>query len=376
MKKTAEKKNDFDAIVLGCGAAGYGIALGLARERQKVLMVGRRLAGESTPASAGILDPYLDMQAPTPLFHLNRSAFYDYPSWLKFLKKTSGKDPKYEKFGMLYISFTRDDEKKAKIWYGWQKNAGIRVKKVSRSWIRKNEPGVQGAALSGLFYPQIGRVRPRRLLEVLKTAARRMGIRTVMFEGEPVLKISKGRAQGVFLGKRFFSAPKAVNATGAWAGLTRKAGSRLPVFPVRGQILLARGKKKLTRRILHDFRGNYIVPWRKNEYLLGSTVEKAGFIPKVTAAGFKKVKSGNEYLLPGLKEFKLAGKWAGLRPCAQDYLPIIGPSRIPNLYLACGYYRSGILISGYAGRLLARALKTGQIPSLLKPFAPKRFYRS
>ena len=118
--------------------------------------------------------------------------------------------------------------------------------------------------------------------------------------------------------------------------------------------------------------GGYIVPWDPGTLLLGSTVERAGFKAKTTAKGLRSIRRRTEKIVPGLKTARIVTSWAGLRPFPEDRLPIIGPAAVKGLYRAAGYYRSGILISGLAGALLARGIVTGRMPRRLKPFSPNR----
>jgi len=66
--------------------------------------------------------------------------------------------------------------------------------------------------------------------------------------------------------------------------------------------------------------------------------------------------------------------WAGLRPCASDNLPVLGPcDEIGGLFYATGHYRNGILLAPVTGDLIAEAVVTGVSSPLLGPFSPSRF---
>jgi glycine oxidase len=66
--------------------------------------------------------------------------------------------------------------------------------------------------------------------------------------------------------------------------------------------------------------------------------------------------------------------WAGLRPRLPDGLPAIGRfPDIPNLYVATGHYRNGILLGPLTGELVAD-LALGKKPRVpLDAFFPGRF---
>ena len=65
-------------------------------------------------------------------------------------------------------------------------------------------------------------------------------------------------------------------------------------------------------------------------------------------------------------------EWVGSRPVTSDGLPLIGPTRIPGLYVAGGHGMWGLTHGPITGRLLARAVATGAVPGVLRPFDPLR----
>lgn len=358
----------FDVILVGAGMAGLGTALGLAALKKKVLVISRSgLKGESSPAAGGILDPLLEMKPGSFFFPFCMKAFRAWPSDIKKLEKQAGQKTGYRACGMLYAALSEKDEKILNGRWKWQKKSGVRVQKLNRPQILNKEKLFSKNVRSGLFYPEIGRVQPRRLLKVMTNAAKKAGVKFVLANSPAQIKIHNGRAAGVMAGGDFYAAPAVVNAMGSWAGPT------VPVKPARGQILILKKNNLKIRNILHTVDGGYIVPWDPGTLLVGSTVEMAGFKPKVTAAGRKLVRAKNERLVPVLSKCKEVDSWAGLRPFPKDRLPLIGASRMPGLFIAGGYYRSGILIGLYAGRLLARGIVSGKMPQELKRLDPKRF---
>ncbi len=365
----------FDAIVLGTGIAGLAAAISLARRRQKVLMIGKKnLAGEASPAAAGILDPFLEMTPGHPLFKLSREAFFRYPAWLRHLRKFTKKDLGYARPGMLYVAFNRREESELRRRFAWQRKSGIPVIRKSRPEILRSEPHLNRQARSGLLYPTIGRIKPRAFLKVLFRFAKRRGVGILNTRQDARLLTLRNHVRGVQVDSSVYLSPVVINATGAWAGKNPYLGMKPPILPARGQALVVKAKK-ITQRILHGLAGFYIVPWGKNAYLLGSTVEFSGFKARTTREGIKKIKEGAEKLIPALRDFKAVNRWAGLRPFSKDGLPWIGPTRMGGLYWALGFYRSGILMSGYIGELMADGILSGKWPAILKPFDPRRLSR-
>jgi glycine oxidase len=113
---------------------------------------------------------------------------------------------------------------------------------------------------------------------------------------------------------------------------------------------------------------------RGGEAIVGSTMERVGFQPEVTAAGLAQIFAATVLLYPGLIRAKVRRTWAGFRPMTPDGLPIIGAEpRLDGLWYATGHGRNGILLAGITG-VLIRQLLQGERPSAdLSGFAPDRF---
>ena len=365
----------YDVIILGAGAAGLSVAAALAENGQKVLVVSKKLFGEASPASAGILDPFLEMKPRHPFFLFCRTAFRNYPSFIRKIEKATGKSVGYEKTGMLYVAMTPREEKELRKRYHWQKDCGIPLRLLSAKAILKIHPGIHPQLRAGLFYPNIGRVQPRKLVAALTAYVKQYRGRLIKAAAGVSLAVESGKVSGIRIGKKKWEAPAVVNAAGAWAGIMTDKSLKIPVLPARGQIFLAKGKLKIST-IVHSLTGGYVVPWEKAAggkkiYLVGSNVEFRGFNASVTPEVMKDIRDRNERILPGLRSCRKIQSWAGLRPYSKRRLPYIGPSKIKGLYWAAGYYRSGILMSPYAGKLLAKGIVSGRMPEVLKPFYPK-----
>lgn len=371
MKKIVK---ELDAVILGAGIAGLGCALALARAGRKVLLLGKKnRRGESSPAAAGILDPLLEMKPGGPLLKLSLAAFRRYPLFIRELKRQTGADADYVKTGILYAAKNGAEAKILKRRYLWQKRLGFSIRRMMRQEMLKFQPALSDRVLFGIHYPAIGKVNPAKLVALMSRWVKKLDGRILKFPKEPRVVLKKNRVRGVAVGGRFFESAVVINAAGSWAG-SRHFKIRPPVRPVRGQILLLKGQARIST-ILHSLDGAYIVPWGTGKYLVGSTVEFVGFKPEVTAEGIRDIRQRAEALAPGIRPLKRMDAWAGLRPLPKDRMPILGATRVKGLYVATGYYRSGILIGPYAGYLLAKGILSGKMPPELEPFSPQRFGR-
>jgi D-amino-acid dehydrogenase len=68
--------------------------------------------------------------------------------------------------------------------------------------------------------------------------------------------------------------------------------------------------------------------------------------------------------------------WRGLRPCAPDGLPVIGPvDGVANLVLATAHAMLGITLAPVTGEIVAGRLSGERRRHDIEPFAPGRFRR-
>ncbi|MBX6379032.1 MAG: FAD-dependent oxidoreductase, partial [Clostridia bacterium] len=184
------------------------------------------------------------------------------------------------------------------------------------------------------------------------------------------------RVVGVDTAGGFVPAGHVVLAAGAWSGLLAARFGlpwRLPVHPVRGQIVSLRAEAGAPRRILFTD-GAYLAPKPDGTVVVGATEDDAGFDRRVTAAAVARILANGLRLAPGLAAASFARAWAGLRPASGDGLPAVGPAPgVEGLTLAVGHFRNGILLGPHTGAAVARALAGGGWDPLLAPFDPARF---
>ncbi len=364
-----------DVVILGGGIAALGAGCALVRRGKKVLFVSpaQPLGGEATPASAGILDPFLESERLSqPFFRLKKAAFLDFKNQIRNLEAETKTPTGFLACGMLFTARSAVEERELKQRLALHRPSGIPVRWLNAAQCRKKWPALNPSLRGVLFYPTLARVLPSRLQKALFRFVCKKGAAWIDASGPVKVVARQGRVLGIRLGKKMIPARFVINASGSWAGRKTAAPFSLPVVPVRGQVLIVQGKGPALRTIAHSARGIYVVPWEKKRYLLGSTVERAGFRAIPQPRTLKRIRCEAAKIVPGLAGMKTFKAWAGLRPCSRDRLPLIGETALKGYYAAAGYYRSGIVIGMHAGELLVRGMLSGRMPPALKPFSPMR----
>jgi glycine oxidase len=171
----------------------------------------------------------------------------------------------------------------------------------------------------------------------------------------------------------FVAAPIVINAAGAWAGTLEglPEHARVPVTPVKGQMVALGTSRGLLRRVLW-VPGAYIVPRADGRMLIGATVERADFDVRVTAQGVRTLLDAALRAVPALGDLAVTETWAGLRPGSADGLPFIGATALDGYFVATGHYRYGILCAPATAHLIADAVQGRSSSAYADAFSPLR----
>lgn len=336
----------------------------LALAGREVIVLDKSAPGrESSWAGGGIVSPLYPWRYPPAVTALASQAQRLYPDLAVALFRESGIDPELVQCGMLMLD--AEDERDAMAWAAEQHKS---VSLFTGADLQGRFPSLSGFS-RGIWLPEIANIRNPRLLQALLVSLRGLGVRII--EGEEVtgwrrqngrVTAARTRQGDLVAGDDF------VIAAGAWsAELASGPVPRLPVRPVRGQMLLFRAEADiLASIILHQ--GHYVIPRKDGHILCGSTLEETGFDKSTTADAAVKLREVASRLVPQLAGQMPVAQWAGLRPGSPNGIPYIGvlPGE-ENLWVNAGHFRNGLVLAPASARLLADRM-LGRPP--LVPAAP------
>ncbi len=181
-----------------------------------------------------------------------------------------------------------------------------------------------------------------------------------------------GRLRGVTIGAGSIEAETTVLCLGAGApAFAAAAGIRLPIVPMKGYSLTLHPRTPLRHSVTDMDRKIVFAP------LPGPTIRVAGiadFVGQDRTLDPARLATMTRAATEALDVDLEAGTnpWTGLRPVTPDSRPLIGPSRLPGLFLNTGHGGLGWTLAAGSARL-ATELLTGVTPSV-EPgwFAPGR----
>lgn len=363
----------YDGVVIGGGVIGSAIALRLAQAGLKTLVLERSIPGaEASSAAGGILGPQIEGERADPLFGLGIDSREAYPAFAEEIFELSGISVGFRRSGLLRIAHEGEDTAPLEARFAWQREAGLEVERLTGADARALEPALSPEVAFALHFPREGRVDPRALARALPRAAARAGahFRTARVDR---IRVERKKVVGVEVEGGHIDAGAVVVAAGAWTSLVE--GLPLPrdvIEPLRGQMVeLLRPDLAFDRVVFSS--GGYVVPRGEGRFVVGSTMERAGFEKRVTLEGALRILAQARRTLPTLDDAEITSFWAGLRPCPRDGLPLLGATSVEGLYLCSGHHRNGILLAPISAHLLARTICEGRELEGLAPFSPRRF---
>ena len=160
---------------------------------------------------------------------------------------------------------------------------------------------------------------------------------------------------------------------GAWTSqLMQQLGIRVPLIPVRGQMLLFKLETQIFEPIINEG-SRYVVPRNDGFVLVGSTTEEIGFDESTTEEKLGELMQFAKSLVPALNENALVKSWAGLRPASHDGFPFMGS--LPgtgNGFVATGHFKAGLQMSPAVAVIMADLVEGKKTIMNVSPFNPGR----
>jgi D-amino-acid dehydrogenase len=132
-------------------------------------------------------------------------------------------------------------------------------------------------------------------------------------------------------------------------------GIRIPVYPVKGFSITVpiTDTARAPESTIMDETHKVAVTRLGERIRVGGTAQLSGFDLRLDEGRRRTLEFVVTDLFPAGGDVSKAEFWTGLRPMTPDGTPIIGPTRLPNLWLATGHGTLGWTMAAGTGRLLA-----------------------
>jgi glycine oxidase len=352
-------------VVVGAGLIGLGIAFELGKRGADVRVIDAGTPGRAASwAGAGMLAPYTEAPADPDFASFCARSLALYPAYVEELRACAAVDSRLRLDGVLEVAFAPAEAERLRAHVASLRRAGVAAEWLAPDEAQRAEPSLAIGGYGASLVAAEGQVDNRRLGRALEAACIARGVPIDTGAGAVAIEADARRVLGVRTPAGFRPATAVVNATGAWAGELEgvPAEARVPVRPVKGQMLALAAPSGLVRRVVW-VPGAYLVPRDDGRLLVGATVEEAGFDVRVTARGQQALLDAALAAMPVLGGLTVSESWAGLRPGSPDGKPFLGATALGGYFVAAGHFRNGILLTPATALAVADAVEG-------KPAAP------
>ena len=363
----------FDIVVIGSGVIGHSIAYGLKMEDPKlqVVILGDPVNSlQASRAAAGMLAPFCECKVADPFFEFCRESLNKFSGFIEQLISVSEIPVYFSQAGSLMPSSSFSDS--------WNERKKFFEKEcIPHELWDENKIHEKAPYLSRdcgeVMWVGEGQVNNRQLHDSLMTASRKLGVQILESNVNGFIRkgsniIAAVTDSGEIEGDQF------VLASGSWSTqLAKVLDVDLRIKPIKGQMCRLRLDDHFLDYTIHGMM-TYIAPWREgNGFVIGSTMEDKGFDSSIENKVIDSLIERAAEILPCLKDASLIESWTGLRPAAEDLMPIMGRSgRYGNLLYSSGHYRNGILQTPNQAEYMVSIIKDVRKKEIPE-FSPSRY---
>ncbi len=249
------------------------------------------------------------------------------------------------------------------------KRYGVAYEVLDRDGCIRNEPAlahVRDKFVGGLRLPGDETGDCFKFTQNLAALAAQHGVTFRYGTRIDALKLAGKQIDGVVTDAGTLKADAYLVALGSYSPLLlRRVGIRIPVYPVKGYSITvpitdAGGAPEST---VMDETHKVAVTRLGDRIRVGGTAELAGYTLKLHEARRETLSHVVSDLFPRGGDVARAEFWCGLRPMTPDGTPVVGATRVPNLYLATGHGTLGWTMAAGTGRLMADLI-SGRAPGV------------
>ena len=364
--------------IIGAGIIGLSCALELAARDVRVTLyetcwpprgASRAAAGMLAPAFEAIGVP----EGHPDLFRLCDAGARIWPEWAARLEAMSGLPSGYQPGPSLAIATTMAEAQRLSALQATLADHDLPPQPCATD-LHQIEPSLADDIATGLLLPSDGQVDNRRTLDALIACIERSD--RIELRPQPARLIyEQGQLDHAGHAATLITAGWQSGAVSIVSNGRSLAFSDLePVLkaiePVGGQILSVEpveGGPRMTIRAGHL----YIVP-KADRIVIGATTEPGRALTQPDPATIADLRARAIEICPVLARAKVLDSWAGIRPGLKNFAPLLGETRLPDVYVATGHHRNGILLAPITANIMADLIITGDAGELGARFAPHR----
>jgi D-amino-acid dehydrogenase len=262
-------------------------------------------------------------------------------------------------------------------------DAGVRYERLDARGVIEREPALGDIApdiAGGLFFPDDESGDAYKYCMNVTRLAAGVGVEFRYGVTVGAIRSAGDGVDALVTSGGEICADRYVLAAGSHSSLLgRTAGLVIPVEPVKGYSLTLDlgGWNRAPRIPLVDDDLHLAATPLAGRLRVAGTAEFAGHDLHVTQQRIRPLLKFVSKLFPGERiDEAQAQPWAGLRPYSCDGVPILGPTRLRNLFLNTGHGHLGWSMAAGSGKLVADLIGDAAEELALSPYGFERFQRT
>lgn len=370
----APVRDSYDAVIVGGGVHGLGLAYNLAKRGMTHIAVFEK--------------SYLGSGASGRNTTLIRSAFTT-PEWIDLMQASirawEGLSAElsfnvmFTQRGYLIVATSEPNAQLCRRAVPLQNSHGVASRLLDPREVKEVAPCVDTGQVRAGIYQSTGGIA-RHDAVVWGYAAKAAGLGVDIFPQTEVtaIHVTDGAVTGVATTRAIVKTPIVVNAAGGHApDVARLAGVTLPskTYPLEA-FVTEPVKPLLDPAMICLETLTYLSQTARGEFVGGAEFDKIPPSYSIRSTfGFMELAARRmTQLIPALAGASLLRQWAGLIDMTPDLGPLLGEvDEVKGLILDCGWGGYGFMASPGAGELMAEYLIGGVKPFQIAPFTLNRF---
>ncbi len=376
---------EYDVIIIGAGSVGVPIALAMATDGLRTLVLDSLPSvaqADNKHAIGGIRATHSNIGKAL----LCKRSIEIFSKW----EEEYGDDIWWNQGGYTFLAFSDEDKKMLKDTVKLQKSFGLNIDFLETEKIKELIPGINEEGLvGGTFSPEDGNASPLLSLHSFYRRSKQLGTKYHFNEEVIDINLKKRSIVGIKTTKSKYKTNIVINAAGAQAkDIGNLIGLDLPVEPESHEAGITEPVQKFFSPMVVDISpcldekfGN-----SKNYYFYQNNEGKIIFCltPNPTIPGIDRRETSTflpqitkrmVQLIPRLKNIKIRRTWRGLYPMTHDGNPIVGNVEEVSGYInAVGMCGQGFMLGPGLGELIARIVTERTTPAdklILNSLTPK-----
>ncbi|MEM0466685.1 MAG: FAD-binding oxidoreductase [Candidatus Thermoplasmatota archaeon] len=368
-------KRKADVVIIGGGVNGCSLAYHLAKRKLTVVVVEKKYlsSGATGACGAGIRQQWSTRE--------NIELAMDSVKMFENLSRELGMDIEFRQGGYLIAIHDEKEMRQAEKNVSLQRSLGLTVDIIPPEKMVDVVPilDVKGMqAIGASFCPTDGHANPFKTTFAYAQAARRYGAEIYTHTMVTDLVVAKKRITAVKTDKGTITTPVVVNAAGVDSvGVAEMVGVRLPITPVRKEIMATERLKPLFEAMVISFKdGIYFSQQPEGQIVGGIPIpeERSGFKTMPTLQFVWHMSKTLIRYAPVLSEVNMLRHWTGFYDVTPDARPILGEVHHLKGFIQCnGFSGHGFMLSPMVAQMLAEYIVSGKTPEVLNNLNLDRF---